>query len=217
MYRPIETYVINLEKRPERRVHIAEQFKDRTEFKLQFVKAIENENGALGLWLTIKQIVAEQFDTEFILICEDDHQFTSHYDKQKLLDAIEKSRSLGADVLMGGVSWFEDGLQVDEHLFWLYRFNGLQFTVVFSKFFDAILSYDFKKGDTSDKIFYQLSNDKFVMYPFISKQKEFGYSDATPYNNVKGYVYQIFEASDTIFSHLVKVNKFYKEVEKNIR
>lgn len=64
--KPIPTFVINLEKRTERKQHILEQFKNRYEFDIRIFKAIENENGAFGLWQTIvdivKSITHNQFD-----------------------------------------------------------------------------------------------------------------------------------------------------------
>ena len=47
------------------------------------------------------------------------------------------------------------------------------------------------------------------MFPFISTQKEFGYSDATTKNNTEGYVDQIFSATTEKLQHLVKVAFFY--------
>ena len=38
-----------------------------------------------------------------------------------------------------------------------------------------------------------LSSNIFVMWPFISVQKEFGYSDVTFFNNTPNYVGKLFE------------------------
>lgn len=211
----INTYVINLEKRPDRRVHILKQFANRPEFNVKIVNAVENENGALGLWQTITHIIkdlATESD-ECILICEDDHQFTKDYDQEKLFTSIVQSQKLGTDVLMGGVSWFNDGVQIRPDLFWVDKFNGTQFIIIFKKFYDKILSVNFKQGDTADKIIYELTKNKLLIYPFISTQKEFGYSDATSFNNREGYVTQIFETSDMILSHMVKANNFYHRLK----
>jgi len=207
----IPTYIVNLAKRTDRKEHILKQFANKPEFDIQIVKAIENENGALGLWQTIIHIIQNltPADGKYVLICEDDHQFGKNYDKQKLAKAITESQELGADVLMGGVSWLMDGLQIKPNLFWIDKFNGTQFIIVFKKFYDKMISHNFKQGDTADKIIFRLTENKFLIYPFISTQKEFGYSDVTSFNNKAGYVSQIFETSDTILSHIVKANNFY--------
>lgn len=211
----VTTYVINLAKRPDRRVHILKQFANRPEFNVKIVEAVENENGALGLWQTITHIMkdlASESD-EYILICEDDHQFTKGYNQEKLFTAILKSQKLDTDVLMGGVSWFNDGVQIRPTLFWVDKFTGTQFIIIFKKFYDKILSANFKQGDTADKIIYELTRNKLLIYPFISTQKEFGYSDATSFNNKMGYVTQIFETSNTILSCMVKANNFYHKLK----
>ena len=57
MQENIKTYIINLEKRTSRRVHSVNQFSKKNQFKITLIKAIENKNGALGLWQTIVQII----------------------------------------------------------------------------------------------------------------------------------------------------------------
>lgn len=211
----VTTYVINLAKRSDRRVHILKQFANRPEFNVKIVEAVENENGALGLWQTITHIIKDLAleSDEYILICEDDHQFTKDYNQEKLFTTIVQSQKLDIDVLMGGVSWFKDGVQIRPDLFWIDKYSGNQFIIIFKNFFDKILSVNFKQGDAADKLIYELTKNKLLIYPFISTQKEFGYSDATSFNNRKGYVTHIFETSDMILSCMVKANNFYHRLK----
>ncbi|WP_293788737.1 glycosyltransferase family 25 protein [uncultured Pedobacter sp.] len=209
----IPTFVINLEKRKERKAHIIKQFNKRTEFNVHIVKAIENKNGALGLWQTITQIVqqANQRQDEYILICEDDHEFMDHYNKEAFFYVIKTcGQKKEADILLGGVSWFYDALRIDRNLYWIDKFTGTQFIIIFRKFYDAILGYEFKNGDTADKIIYELTDNNFLIYPYISTQKEFGYSDATVDNNAEGRVTKLFDESMAVIDNLDKVNQFYK-------
>ncbi len=209
----IKTYVINLEKRKERKSHASAQFLNEKYYLLNFVKAIENVNGALGLWQTIVQIIQNSYirEDDYILICEDDHEFTKKYNIQKLLSAIKEAEEKKADVLLGGVSWFLDALQTSKNLFWIDQFTGTQFMIVFKKFYKKIINADFNVGDTADRKICELTTSKFLVYPFISVQKEFGYSDATPFNNKEGYVTEIFEKSDMILSHIIQANNFYQK------
>lgn len=208
----IPTFIINLEKRSERKAHSLQQFDGHAEFKLQIIKAIEDSNGALGLWLTIKHIIKDLTPKEepFILICEDDHQFTSHYNKEKLFQAIQEAEQKQADLLMGGVSWFSDALQISKNLFWVDEFTGNQFLIVYRRFFNRILQTDLLPGEVADKKMAAMSTTKFCMVPFISIQKEFGYSDVTAKNNTLGYVDQIFSDTSEKLEHLVKVASFYQ-------
>lgn len=209
----ISTYAINLEKRTERKIHLLRQFKNKKEFDVKLVKAIETENGALGLWQTIIHIIKDlvQQDVDYILICEDDHQFTEHYSKDFLFDKITIAKEKKTDILIGGVSWFGNVLQIQDNLFWVDQFTGTQFIILFKDFYQKILNADFQNGDTADRVICALTENKLLIYPFISTQKEFGYSDATTKNNTDGYVTEIFDKSVAVMDNLVKVKKFYNE------
>jgi len=100
----IPTFIINVEGRTERNQHRLKQFKNNQEFAVQIVKAVENKNGALGLWQTVVH-------------CGDNHQFTKYYNKEMLYRNIEEALRKNADILLGGVSWLNDTLQIDENLY----------------------------------------------------------------------------------------------------
>jgi GR25 family glycosyltransferase involved in LPS biosynthesis len=208
---PIKVFAINLEERTDRKKNIVKQFKGRQEFHLTIVDAIRHPVGAVGLWETIKYIIRDltSVDDEFVLICEDDHTFTKNYTKDLLEKAIAIAQEKQADVLMGGVSWFTDALQVESNLFWVEKFSGFQFTIVFQKFYDQILNVSFTKEDAADYKISVLTENKFFIFPYISTQKEFGYSDVTPKNNLEGRVTTIFKASEKKLKHLNTVAAFY--------
>ena len=207
----IQTYIINLKKRTDRKDHILKEFLGREEFNLDVVEACEHESGAIGLWNTIRHILQSQVrDEEYIIICEDDHQFTKHYSKELLSKSIRSASLKGADVLVGGASWFNSALQISSDLFWIEKFSGLQFCILFKKFYKTILNADFKEGDAADYKISALTKDKLLIHPFISTQKEFGYSDITRKNNDnEGYVTQIFSDSSEKLNQLREVALFY--------
>lgn len=207
----IPTYVVNLKKRTERKENILKEFAGRDEFEVQVVEAIEHTPGATGLWLTIRDILQHKVSPaeEFILLCEDDHQFTAQYTGDLLWTCIEEAREANADVLCGGVSWFDDCFQATGHLFWIRKFSGLQFTILFRKCFDTLLQADFGPKDVADYKIAAITENKFVVYPFFSTQKDYGYSDATPHNNIEGKVEHYFLKSNEHFQRLREVNVFY--------
>lgn len=207
----INTYAINLKCRTDRYQHITEEFNGRDEFNLTIVEACEHTVGAIGLWQTLNHIILTLVpsDVEYILICEDDHQFTERYHKELLFNAIREAQLKEADVLIGGLSWYETTLQISRDLFWVETFSGLQFTIIYRKFFQAILNADFTETDAADYKISALSKDKLVLHPFISVQKEFGYSDVTQKNNVDGRVSKMFSDSSEILGQLKRVSEFY--------
>ncbi len=87
----------------------------------------------------------------------------------------------------------------------------MQFTVVFRKFFQKILDADFANINAADLKLCELTENKFFIYPFLSIQKEFGYSDVTYGNNEKGRVENAFKDSDEKAKIINNVSTFYKQ------
>jgi len=123
-------------------MHIIQEFSERPEFDVTIVNAIKDKVGSWGLWLTIKNVVKEAIEKnyDYIIICEDDHMFTKDYDKISLSNLIESLQMNKADILLGGVSWFDTALPISKNLFWVKKFHGLQFTVVFKSFYENMLN-----------------------------------------------------------------------------
>ncbi len=61
-----------------------------------------------------------------------------------------------------------------------------------------MLDYSFQDTDTADGVISKLATNKMVIYPFISEQKDFGYSDVTQSN---------MEQQGKIREHFAKANK----------
>ncbi|MBZ4190589.1 hypothetical protein [Niabella beijingensis] len=211
----IRTYILNLEKRTDRQAHVLNEFNGRDEFNIELVRPVKHDIAAVSLWNTIKYILRELVDSaeEHILLCEDDHQFTKNYSKERLFEAIAEAKSLNADILSGGVSWWEDAVPISNKLFWVKKFSGLQFTIIFKKFFSKILFAEFGNMNAADYKISGLSNKSFFCHPFISTQKEFGYSDVTTKNNGSERVEKLFAMTEQRCNHLTFFSVFYKKIK----
>ena len=207
----MQVFAINLPSRTERRSSIVREFQTNPEFDIELTVPVFHPKPNVSLWLTIQQIVQVQLNKEgdFFILCEDDHQFTKNYNTTFLQKCIAEAQLSDADILLGGVSWQKNSVQVSENLFWMENFSGLQFTVIFKKFYNSILTAEFGDRDTADHKISALTHKKFVIYPAISTQKEFGYSDVTPGNNATGRVDFLFEKTNKIFDSLNKVRSYY--------
>lgn len=216
---PITVYAPNLPQRPERKHSIYAQFAGRTEFALNIIPAIERKQPTWGLWQTFYKIVEQEKkkDSDFFIFCEDDHVFTENYSKDFLLDCIVKADEMKADILSGGMSVTINPVQVYDHLFWVDVFNGMQFTVVFNRCYDRILAAKTDKGYTLDFQLSYLAKTKFNIFPYISVQKDFGYSDATEFNNETGKVERFFAKVQTSLEKLDKIRKFYNQLPHSAR
>lgn len=196
-YLPV--YVINLKDRTERRKHIEVQFHGKPEFELTWIEAVEHSIGAVGLWQSMVKAVqtAIERDDDIMIICEDDHSFTPAYSKEYLLANIIEANEQGSELLSGGIGGFGAAVPVAVNRYWVDWFWCTQFIVVFKPLFQKILDYDFKETDTADGVLSAIAEDKMTMYPFISIQQDFGYSDVTRANNeISGMITNHFRQTD---------------------
>lgn len=210
----IPTYVINLKSRTERRKHILKEFGKRNEFQLNIIEAKEHESGAMGLWNSITFIISKLVaaNHEYILICEDDHLFINQYDKDELFDIIDFASKKKAEILLAGVSWFSSIFGLGNSLYWVESFNGTQFMIIFKRAFKKILLAQFTENDNADIKISRLFSSKFIVYPFISIQKGFGYSDVTSRNANSAFLSQLFTDAEASMKYMIDGEKFYKPI-----
>lgn len=217
MNTPIKVYVPNLPSRTDRKQSIQKQFEGKRLFDVNIVKPVEHTVASTSLWRTFIGIVEQEqhCESDFFIFCEDDHVFTGDFSEEFLLQCIDRARELKADILSGGFSWYDMPVHVSEHLFWVKRFTGMQFTIVFSKFYSTILESDVKGSKVLDLYLSTLSDDILVMSPYISLQHEFGYSDVTKKNNVQGFVDERFDTHRKRLDILRKVRASFEAMTAN--
>ncbi len=178
----IPVYSFNLQSRPDRLAHLQQQFQGKFEFEVILVEAVKHDVGAIGLWQSICKavVMAQKRGEDVIILCEDDHEFTSYYSADYLFSNIAEAYAQGAELLNGGIGGFGNAVPVAMNRCCVDWFWCTQFIVVFKPLFSKILNYNFKEGDTADGVLSQIANNPQVMYPPVSTQKDFGYSDIIP-------------------------------------
>jgi len=181
----IPTYIINLPERTERLEHIQKQFAGRQEFDIKIIEACRNRIGAVGLWETIRMIIEMAIDNEddVIIICEDDHEFTNDYSKSYLLKNIMEAYLQQAEMLLGGICGFKRALPISDNRVWVNYSHCLQFTILYKPVFQKILDEPYNNKVIPDILLSDLVINKMVLYPFISIQRYFGYSDVSKLNH----------------------------------
>lgn len=208
----IPTYVINLPERVERRQSIEKEFKGRKEFELHIVEATRHEIGAVGLWKSIKGIIQEvvsKNEDDVIIICEDDHIFTESYQRDLFISQICRAAQLNTQILFGGIGGYENAVKISDDMFWIDWNWSTQFMVVFKPAFEKILKARFTKRDVADEFLSKIISNKIVLYPFISRQKDFGYSDVTASNNNKGHIEDLFDKTEARLRRMMDVFQKY--------
>jgi hypothetical protein len=209
----ISTFIINLPERKERLENVLAEFNQRNEFDIKVVPAFRHKIGAQGLWTSLCSIVAQAQadDEDVIIVCEDDHQFTNHYSKELLYNQIKQAFLQHCDILAGGISGgFGCAFPVAYDRFWVDGYHCNQFIVLFKTFFSQILKHQFDQSSKVDMTISGLTPNKMVMYPFVSTQKFFGYSDVTKYNerNPEWALNRFNEAEERL-SKLHKIYYYY--------
>lgn len=181
----LPAYAINLEERTDRRQHLLQQFGGKSEFDLHIVNACRDKNSRIGLWHSIIKVIqlAEQADDDVILLCEDDHTFTTSYSRDFLFRNILEAASQGAELLSGGIGGFNHAVPVTRNRYWIDAFWCSQFLILYRPIFRKILDAGFQDDDTADGILSEITSHKMVLYPFVSVQIDFGYSDVTVKNH----------------------------------
>ena len=189
-----------MKERVERKQHIIKEFDNKEEFELNLGEASVHPIGAVGLWNSMIKIIkmAKEKGDDIIVICEDDHYFTENYSPKLLFKEVTEAYIQGAEVLSGGIGGFGQAIPAGYHRYKVDWFWCTQFIVVYNRFFDKMLDYSFQDTDTADGVISKLATNKMVIYPFISEQKDFGYSDVTQSN---------MEQQGKIREHFAKANK----------
>lgn len=207
----IPVYIFNLPDRTERKEHILSQFEGRKEFEPILVEACQHRIGAVGLWQSIVKAVrmAKERQDEVIILCEDDHIFQKNYSAPNFIRNVVGAAEQGCDILMGGIGGFGTAVPVTTSRYWVDWFWSTQFVVVYAHSFDAILAYDFKDTDTADGVFSEMFSRKLAIYPFISRQRDFGYSDITMNNNRKNEIDRLFDTASARLGIINKVRNAY--------
>lgn len=214
----ISTYIVNLKSRKDRLKHIKQQFKNKPEFDFHIIEACLHEKGNMGLWQSFQKVIkiAEENDDGVIIFVEDDHIFTEHYQWNFLFNNIVESNKQGLDILLGGITGgFKNVVPITKNRLWVDHFWGTQFTIIYKRFYSKILEANFEEKDTLDDFLSNLTPNKMVLYPFISIQKEFGYSDVTKSNNIEGNITTYFEKSSKILDiYASKFEKYSQIIKK---
>lgn len=218
--KPINVYVPNLPARTDRLESIVKQYEGRNEFSLHILTPVAHEVPSYSLWATFVETVKLEKgnDSDFFVFGEDDHYFTEFYSADALKDAICWALSNDIELLSGGMSWIDLPQQTScRNLFRVAQFSGMQFTIIFKKAYDIILSAEFNVNiDVLDRFLGKILNQKVVMFPFISKQEEFGYSDVTPNNNIPKRVANLFQKAETTLRVLDKVKQHFENINNSI-
>ena len=195
----IPVFIISLKECADRLAYILDQFVEKKEFDTHLVEVCTHENYRIGLWQSIVKAINDinNGDDDVVVICTDNHTFTENYNRDILIRNIIEASEQSVELLLGGIGGFGNAVPITSERYWIDWFWCTQFMVLYRPIFLKILNYRFKDEDTVDGVLSELTTHKMVLYPFISVQHDFGYSDVTLLDNrVKNKVAEGFKKAD---------------------
>lgn len=171
----IPAYIISLKDESERLHHILAEFHGKNEFSVKIIDSIKHEHKDIQLWNNIVTIakMAIENDDDVIILVQDDHLFTDSYTKDYLLKNILDANDCNALILSGGNGGFDNVVPLNENRYWVDTLMSIQFLVLYKGLFKKIVKYKFKDDDTADGVLSGITSHKMLLFPFISKKKDF--------------------------------------------
>ena len=100
---------------------------------------------------------------------------------------------------------------VSENRYWINCIHSTQFLVLYKSIFQKILDEEYDETITVDDALSEITSNKMIIFPFISVQKDFGYSDINQRNGERRAKRLYSEASERL-DLLRKARSHYLEI-----
>ena len=143
----------------------APSFHEHKEFDLRFVVAHDR-------WTDFRNIIQhvyQQQEDDVVIICYDDHRFTSDYQVEPFVKQILMCANLGTQLLLGGCGGCANLVPVRHGLYWVDRFEHSSFYAVFRHAFQPILEALPEEGACLEENLSAILANKMLISPFVSK------------------------------------------------
>lgn len=114
------------------------------------------------------EIVSQKNEDDAIVICHEGHHFTEDYQPYVLFRALFESAGLGTDMLIGGCRDFGNLVPVGHGLYWVDKFEGCNFFILFHRAYQTLLDKSPNEGESLDEVLSRAFSNKLLMAPFIS-------------------------------------------------
>lgn len=154
--------------------NLNKEFQGRTEFEIHPVSGSWDWN---NLRHVIEQVCRKDED-DAIVVCHEGHHFTGDYQTCSFMGALLESSELGTDMLLGGCRVFGNLVPVSNRLYWVNKFEGSNFFVLFRRSFQPLLDISPNDDENLDEILSRGLSNKLLISPFISSNGAKGRADS---------------------------------------
>jgi glycosyl transferase family 25 len=144
------------------------EFSDRSEFDIK-------QTDAVGWAEAVSEMAraAIAAEDEIIILCKKGHRFTMQYSRSLLMQNILEAHRQKVDILCGGIERFTYAVPITKNRYWIDRFDGAGFIVLFKKVFPALLNAGSGQWKNLDALLSKATPNKMVLYPFISRNTNY--------------------------------------------
>jgi GR25 family glycosyltransferase involved in LPS biosynthesis len=149
-------------------------------YKLYMGDSPKKSHNSINLWETIKEIIRDNEQSEYVVIMEDDCTFNNDNCKEQLLTMIERVRSSNVKAIFTGCSKVtHSNEKLSGNLISINSAHNSQLVVIFNSLYEKLLSYP--SGGNWDVVLSsmsQLENTKVgLTLPFLTGQLKTGLSN----------------------------------------
>lgn len=148
------------------------EFASREEFDVNYIYSVK-ENSEEE-WNIFRQIVEKSHANkeDAIVLCRNRGHFSKAYSKEFFFHGIFKCADFNTHLLVGGCVDFNNLVPVTSNLFWVDRFIGGTFLVLFSSAYRLLLNIHPKTSKNIDTILSETLANKLLLCPMIFKRRE---------------------------------------------
>lgn len=132
---------------------------------------------------TCIKIIKENYNEPFIVIAEDDLEFTISFSKKVLEEYILQKKS---HIICTGI-FCEEGLIKKGNDVYVDSFRGTQLIIIFKEVYDLILD-KYKENKFFETILSEINIKKAVTFPFLSYQTDKFISKITQHKQIKNHI-----------------------------
>jgi GR25 family glycosyltransferase involved in LPS biosynthesis len=150
------------------------------EYKLYMGDSPKKSHNSINLWETVKEIIKNNKNSEYVIIMEDDCIFNNNNCKEELLNIIEKVKNNNVKAIFTGCSKVtHNNEKLSGNLISINSAHNSQLVVIFNSLYEKLLSYP--SGGNWDVVLSsmsQLENTKIALtLPFLTGQLKAGLSN----------------------------------------
>jgi glycosyl transferase family 25 len=202
---------INLDSRPDRKEHVEKEFKKLGITKFERFKAIQLENGALGCSMSHLKCIenAKKNGYEYIMICEDDIEFTNPHLFLTQINAFWNSDIDWNLILIAGNNMLPYK-PVNNYCIQVYNCQTTTGYIVKKDYYDILIN-NYKEG--IQKLIKEPTNNNYKIDKYWFKlQQQDNWFLIIPLSVVQKEDYSNIEKKVTNFqSYMLNYNKYYKK------